>query len=88
MTEDFSVPTGDEIDELEEQIKAVIRGKGPMLQGAALADIVAMYFAGHHPMIREETIDLWITAMRGLVKVNEAALFEAYGGKPEGWEAS
>lgn len=36
--------------------------------------------------MREEVIGNWIGTMRALIPVNEAALFEHYGGKPEDWE--
>lgn len=70
---------------LVDEIKERLQGKGQFLQGAALADLVATYFAGHHPAVRDEVITIWIDAMRGLIKANEQALFE-YFGKPEGWD--
>jgi hypothetical protein len=78
--------TPHEVDGLVDQIKLLLRGQGPELQGAALCDLVAMYFAGHHPALRQEAVDLWTSTMLSLIPVNEAALFEHYGGKPEGWE--
>jgi hypothetical protein len=78
-------PSTHEVDELVERIKLLLRGQGQALQGAALCDLVAMFFAGHHPALRNEAIDLWTGTMFSLIPVNEAALFEHYG-KPEGWE--
>lgn len=75
-----------EIDGLVDEIKFPMQGKGQFLQGAALAEIVGMYFAGHHPAMREDAITIWINLMRGLIKINEERLFEYMGGKPEGWE--
>lgn len=72
--------------EAVEGMKPHLQGIGAHIQGAALADLVAMWVAGHHPAIREEHLQIWLGAMRALVPVNEAALFERYGGKPEGWE--
>ncbi len=46
--------TQHEVGALIDEIKLLLRGKGPALQGSALCDLVAMYFAGHHPAIREE----------------------------------
>lgn len=76
----------DQIGPLVEQIGVLLHGRGPELQGAALADLVAMLFAGHHPALRDESIDHWIKCMRDLIPVNEKILFERHGGKPEGWE--
>lgn len=75
-----------EIAELVDQVGWLLHGKGPELQGAALADLVAMYFAGHHPALRQEAIDEWRKCMLDLIPVNEAILFEREGGKPQGWE--
>jgi hypothetical protein len=79
-------PTPQEVDTLVYRIKPFLSGQGPELQGAALADLVAMFFAGHHPGLRREMIEHWIKTMCDLIPVNEAMLFEQYGGKPEGWE--
>jgi hypothetical protein len=75
-----------EVDALVEQVGNLLHGRGPELQGAALADLVAIYFAGHHPALRHECIELWIKCMRDLIPPNEAQLFERSGGRPEGWE--
>lgn len=77
------MPTPLEVDALVERIKLLLRGQGPELQGAALADLVATFFAGHHPAMREEMIGHWIECMRDLIPINEADLFAH--GKPEGW---
>lgn len=77
--------TPHDVDALVERIIPLLRGQGPDLQGAALADLVSMFFAGHHPAMREEMIGHWLAAMRGLIPINEARQFE-HVGKPEGWE--
>lgn len=84
MADDLRVPSMQEVDDLVDQIKLLLQGKGPMMQGAALADIVSMFFAGHHPQIREEQIENWVETMRKMIEVNEAQLLEHYG-MPPGW---
>jgi hypothetical protein len=79
-------PSAHELQELEHKIELLLHGRGPELQGAVLLALVAIYFAGHHPAMRDEAIELWVTAMRGLIPVSEAELFRRIGGKPEGWE--
>lgn len=69
------------------EINPLLQGKGPEVQGAVLADLVSMYFAGHHPMIREQSIEQWLKTMRSLIAPNEAAILELYG-VPEGWKSS
>lgn len=75
-----------EVVKLVNQIKRHLQGKGPELQGAALCDLLAMFIAGHHPILREDIIEIHLKAVRALVPVNEAALFDHHGGKPEGWD--
>jgi len=80
-------PTIGQVNDLVNAIKQHLQGNGPELQGAALADLLAMYIAGHHPALREEVLNLHIEMVRALVAPNEAAIF-AHFGKPEGWEAN
>lgn len=79
-------PTGRQVDELVNKIKRHLQGKGPELQGAALCDLLAMFIAGHHPSLRDDVLEIHLNTVRALVPANEAALFEHYGGKPEGWD--
>lgn len=72
-------------ERLVREINPLLQGKGPEVQGAALCDLVAMYFAGHHPAIREQCLEQWLKTMRELIPVNESAIFRHYG-RPEGWE--
>lgn len=74
-----------EVADLVDRIRKHLRGKRPELQGAVLCDLLAMYIAGHHPAMRDAVLEFHIHTVRALVPVNEAALFEQYGGKPEGW---
>jgi hypothetical protein len=66
------------------QIKPLLAGKPPALQGAVLADLLAIFLAGHHPTLRGEILQMHIEAVRSLIKPNEALLFP--DGKPAGWE--
>jgi len=61
----------DKANELVRQIGPLLAGRGPQVQGAALADLVAMYFAGHNPSIRDEVMELWLATMRSLIPLNE-----------------
>lgn len=74
-----------ETEALIKEIKKLLQGKSPMVQGGALADIVAMYFAGHHPQVREVQFESWMKAMQGLIEVNEEAILDAYG-MTDGWK--
>lgn len=73
------VPTEAEIGALVDEMKEHLKGKGMMLQGAALADLVAMFFAGHNPEIRDRCMEAWIVMMTKLIAENEKEILEAYG---------
>ena len=79
-------PTVAEHTMLVKKIMKHLHGKGPELQGAALCDLLAMFIAGHHPSLREFALNHFVNTVRALVPVNEAALFEHHGGKPEDWD--
>lgn len=70
---------------LAAEIKPFLAGHAPELQGAALAELVATFFAGHRHEIREEQITLWLGTMRQLIEPNIAAMFPD-GKRPPGWE--
>jgi len=49
-----------------------LRGLGPEIQGAVLADLVSILFAGIHADLREEAIEHWTQCMRAMILVSEA----------------
>lgn len=68
---------GDKADEAIELARAIgklLEGKHPTVQGGALADLVSLWAAGHHPDLRDRVVDHWILTMRGLIAVNAKAL--------------
>lgn len=73
-----------DIERLVERIRRLLGGKPPELQGAVLADLLAIFICGHHPLIREEVLRLHIEAVRSLIPENERMLFP--DGKPFGWD--
>jgi hypothetical protein len=48
---------------------------GPAIQGAALAELLALFVAGHHPAVRDEILFLHISAVRQSMPVAEHELF-------------
>jgi hypothetical protein len=56
---------------ISEKIKPLLAGHDPSVQGAVLADLVSMYFAGHHRDIREEAMALWLCTMVELIPASE-----------------
>lgn len=75
-----------DVDRIVHRIATKLKGKPPELQGAVLADLLAMFIAGHHPALREEILRLHIDTVRKLIEPNAAMIFERVGGKPEGWD--
>lgn len=77
-----SIPA--DVDALVEQIRPLLGSKPPELQSAVLADLLAIFLAGHHPLIREEALRRHVETARALIEPNERELFP--DGKPFGWE--
>jgi hypothetical protein len=63
--------------ELVEAIKPILVGEKPAVQGAALADLLAMWLAGHVSVgdptateaMRESALELHLMAVRGLIPI-------------------
>jgi hypothetical protein len=83
ITEAEKGAKGDESQELVERIAPILSGHGPDVQGAALADLVAMWLAGHRsatlngkPLtgedLRKQVFAHFVTAVIQLTKVNMA----------------
>ncbi len=68
-----------------ERIKPALAGRDPALQGAALADLVSLWLAGHPPALRETFFADWIKTVRLLIPESEAEIF-AGRTKPPGWK--
>jgi hemerythrin len=70
--------------ELVEAIKPILAGEAPHIQGAALADLLAMWLAGHVAVgdpeasqaMRETLLTAHIEAVRDLVPVEYKGLIE------------
>jgi len=67
------------------RVKPVLAGNHPDIQGAVLAELLARFIAGTHPLLRETILTVHIDMVRKLVPVCEAELFQR--GKPPGWDA-
>jgi hypothetical protein len=66
------------------RIKPMLKGKGPEMQGAVLAELVATWLAGHHPALRDVTLSMWLDTVKDLVSPCEDEIFGG-GPRPEGW---
>lgn len=69
---------------LVERIRPILAGQDPAAVGAALAQLVSIFIAGHHPAIRDEQIDLMLGTVRQIVPVDVAEMI-AMGRAPANW---
>jgi hypothetical protein len=66
------------IQELVAEIRKIMKGEGPMVQSAVLADLTAMYVVGFVPQLREEIIGIYMGLVRQLIPINDQIF---YGGR-------
>ena len=61
---------------LSAQIEPMLAGKGSMVQGAVLANLTALWLAGHFggPGIREKLIEMHMEMCKALMPVHEAEI--------------
>lgn len=59
MTASFQADI-DEMNRTVGQIRPLLAGKGSAVQGAILAELVAMYLAGHLPALRKGLLELHV----------------------------
>jgi len=60
--------------ELADQVAPLFAGKGPAVQGAALACLLSLWLAGHPKEIREDLIRMHLERVRELVPLDAKAL--------------
>jgi hypothetical protein len=65
----------EDVGVLVERIKPILAGHDPELQGAVLADLLAMWLVGHPPIVRESVLRIHIQFARDLVAPNEKLMF-------------
>jgi hypothetical protein len=65
--------------ELIEKIKPILKGNSPAITSAVLADLLALFLAGHQDpdgegphmdRLREEILERWIALVRDLIPIN------------------
>ena len=76
-----------EVARIASAIKPLLAERGPEIQSAVLADLMAMLLAGHPDFVRDDILDRIVGLVRKLVPLNEGLLFGPDGhpqnrGKP------
>jgi hypothetical protein len=64
-----SMLNGREHADIIERIRPMLAGKHPALQSAVVADLAAIWLAGHHRDLREELLTIHVQLIRELVPV-------------------
>lgn len=76
----------DESLELAKSIHPLLAGHDRRVQGAAIADVLALYLAGHHPSMHDEILKDVVYCARSLIEPNIDMLKEN-GVYPDEWKA-
>jgi hypothetical protein len=73
-----NLPSPEAIDAIVRKIIPLLAGQHPTVQGGVLADLMAIYLAGHQgegaEALREELLALHVATVRQLIPVNEALM--------------
>lgn len=62
------------VDALVERIRPILAGNHPAVQGAVLADLLAIWLAGHPAELRHELLTMHDATVRKLIPVNVEAI--------------
>lgn len=57
------------------RIRPILAGHHPGVQGAALADLLSVWLAGHHPDMREEVFRVHMELVREMIPQSEKEIF-------------
>jgi hypothetical protein len=66
----MSVDPAKRAKELSNRIRPILAGEHPFVQGAVLADLLALWLAGHDPGLREEIFEMHLDYVRKLIAAN------------------
>jgi hypothetical protein len=64
-----------DVEAIEERMKALLAGQHPALQGAVLANLIALFIAGHHESMRSEMLSLHVATVRDLIPLRAAEIW-------------
>lgn len=67
------------VTEIVNAIKPLLGGHPPEVQGAVIADLLAIWLASHAPELRETALTFHIDMVRLLTATEEALIFGADG---------
>jgi hypothetical protein len=73
------------VEQMTDRMKDMLAGFPPEVQGAMLADLTAIWLAGHAPQVRRAIYDVHMETLWPLVEANEKIIF---GGKGHPMQAA
>jgi hypothetical protein len=76
-----------EADDLVNELRSLLSGRDPDIIGAALAQLVATFIAGHNPALRAAQRELLLTTIDNLVPLCVEEMIEA-GRAPAEWRGT
>jgi hypothetical protein len=65
----------DQVLAIAGEIKPLLAGKDPSVQGAVLAELLSLWLAGHPSLAREALIETHVDHVRLLIPLSEKILF-------------
>jgi hypothetical protein len=77
--DDSVVATAKRAEALSHAIRPLLQGQGADAQGAALADLVSMWIASHHPELRDGVLRAWVDVVQKLIPESEKEIFGTPG---------
>jgi hypothetical protein len=60
-----------ESEDLIEQISKLLAHRNPTLQGSVIAELLAIFIAGHHPRMRREMFDATMEAAIRMIDLHD-----------------
>jgi hypothetical protein len=80
MTSEFIAALSAQSDEIVDKIRPMLAGLSPPLQGIIVAELTAIWIAGHQPEVREGIIRMQDEAVRELVTIWHQRMWPAGSG--------
>ena len=71
----MSIDKAKQATAIVQTIKPHLAGLDPALQGAILCELLALWIAGHSPVIREDMLAMHVRAVDEMVPICEEELF-------------
>lgn len=68
-----------EIEKAVSAIKPLLAGREPEVQGAIMCELLAIWLAGHAPIIRDAVLETHVKLVREMIPISEWELFGKKG---------